>query len=133
MKFLLLSLVLLILYVVTYQGKVHTIYGKVARTEAELNKGLMFRKHALDTKEGMLFVMRPKYDNSVWMKDTYISLDVIFLDSTMKVVGYKTNTTPLSTDTISLKKPSSYIVEMNAHSVKGLGIHIGDYIQFTES
>ena len=92
----------------------------------------MYRKHTLNEKEGMLFVMHQNYDNSVWMKNTYISLDVIFLDNSMNVVGYKTNTKPLSTKTISINDPSSYILEMNANTVKRLDIQIGDTIHFKE-
>ena len=134
MKYILFILIvsLFIIYVVTNNKKIHTIHGKVARTEQELKKGLMYRKHTLNEKEGMLFVMSKNYNNSVWMKNTYISLDVIFLDNSMNVVGYKTNTEPLSTKTITINYPSSYILEMNANAVKRLDIKIGDTIQFTE-
>ena len=132
MKYLLLLFILFISYYFISNGTIHKIYGSVARTNDELKKGLMFRKHKLNNKEGMLFIMRQNYDNSVWMKNTYISLDVIFLDKSMKVVGYKTNTTPLSTKTVKINQPSSYILEMNANSVNQLSINIGDSIQFTE-
>ena len=117
MKYLLLLFILFIMYYFISKGSVHKIYGSVARTNEKLKKGLMFRKHKLNNKEGMLFIMRLNYDNSVWMKNTYISLDEIFLDKSMKVVGYKTNTTPLSTKTVKINQPSSYILEMNANSV----------------
>ena len=130
MKYLLLLFILFIMYYFISKGNVHKIYGSVARTNEELKKGLMFRKQKLNNKEGMLFIMRQNYDNSVWMKNTYISLDVIFLDKSMKVVGYKTNTTPLSTKTVKINQPSSYILEMNANSVDQLNINIGDIIQF---
>ena len=132
MKYLLLLFILFIMYYFISKGSVHKIYGSVARTNEELKKGLMFRKQELNNKEGMLFIMRQNYDNSVWMKNTYISLDVIFLDKSMKVVGYKTNTAPLSTKTVKINQLSSYILEMNANSVDQLNINIGDSIQFTE-
>jgi len=132
MKYLLLLFILFISYYFISKGTIHKIYGSVARDNEELKKGLMFRKQKLNNKEGMLFIMRQNYDNSVWMKNTYISLDVIFLDKSMKVVGYKTNTTPLSTKTVKINQPSSYILEMNANSVDQLNINIGDSIQFTE-
>ena len=132
MKYLLLLFTIFISYYCISTENVHKIYGPVVRTNEELKKGLMFRKHILNNKEGMLFIMRQNYDNSVWMKNTYISLDVIFLDKSMKVVGFKTNTTPLSTKTVKINQPSSYILEMNANSVNQLHINIGDSIQFTE-
>ena len=132
MKYLLLLFIIFISYYFINKGSIHKIYGSVARSAEELKKGLMYRKHKLNNKEGMLFIMKQNYDNSVWMKNTYISLDVIFLDKSMKVVGFKTNTTPLSTKTVKINQPSSYILEMNANSVNQLHINIGDSIQFTE-
>jgi len=132
MKYLLLLFILFISYYFISKGSIHKIYGSVARSNEELKKGLMYRKHKLNNKEGMLFIMKQNYDNSVWMKNTYISLDVIFLDKSMKVVGFKTNTTPLSTKTVKINQPSSYILEMNANSVNQLHINIGDSIKFTE-
>jgi len=120
------------MYYLITKGNVHKLYGSVARSGEELQKGLMYRKHKLKGQEGMLFVMHQGYDNAVWMKNTYISLDVIFLDDSMKVIGYKTNTTPLSSERIRINQPSSYILEMNADSVTQLHINIGDSIQFTE-
>ena len=121
-------MVLLLVLILT--NKTHHLYGKIMTTPKDLKHGLMFRKQKLNNKEGMLFVMKQNYDNSVWMKNTYISLDVIFLDGSMKVVGFKTNTTPLSTKTVKINQPSSYILEMNANSVNQLSINIGDSIQF---
>ena len=57
MKYVLVVLVLFLLYIKTNQNDIHTIYGPTVRTEKELKKGLMFRKHKLNDKEGMLFVM----------------------------------------------------------------------------
>jgi len=132
MKYLLLLFILFISYYFISKGTIHKVYGSVARSNEELKKGLMYRKHKLNNKEGMLFVMKQNYDNSVWMKNTYISLDVIFLDDSMEVVGFNTNTTPLSTKTVKINQPSSYILEMNANSVNKLHMNIGDSIQFTE-
>jgi len=130
MKYLLLLFTIFISYYCISTENVHKIYGPVVRTNEELRNGLMYRKHKLRDNEGMLFVMRQNYDNSVWMKNTYISLDIIFLDKSMKVVGYKTNTTPLSTKSIKINYPSSYILEINANSVNKLNINIGDRVQF---
>ena len=130
MKYILLILVIIIM-VFTNLNKTHTLYGKTAKTSEQKRNGLMYRKDKLQDKEGMLFVMG-EGNNSVWMKNTYISLDVIFLDSDMMVVGYKQNTEPLSTTSISINKISSYILEMNSGSVTTIGISIGDRILFNE-
>jgi len=129
-----LCIILFICLLFYTKKRTHTIYGSVQRSAKELQKGLMFRKERLQINEGMLFKMRPNtHKNSVWMKNTYIPLDVIFLDTNMQVVGYKMNTGPLSLKTVKLDIPSSYILEMNSGSVVGLGISVGDSVHFIEN
>ena len=77
----------------------------------------------------MLFVMGQKI-NTLWMKNTFIPLDIIFLTKDMKVVGYIEDTEPLSLKTLSINKPSYYVIEMNGNSVSSLNINIGDHIIF---
>ena len=113
------------------ETRVHKIYGKVAKNDKELQKGLMFRKDKLKNNEGMLFPMTYKI-NSMWMKNTYIPLDVIFLDDNMRIIGYVEDTVPLSLDSISIDKKSHNILEMNAGSVKYHNKKIGDKILFIE-
>jgi len=124
--------IVLIIYIYFFSNKTHSIYGPIQRSKKELQKGLMFRKKPLQANEGMLFAMKQNSNNTVWMKNTYIPLDIIFLDSSMKVVGYKMNTTPLSLATISINKPSSYILEMNSGSITNLDISKGDLIDFMQ-
>ena len=129
-----LCIILLVCLFLYINKRTHTIWGKVRRGAKELQRGLMFRKEPLQVNEGMLFKMRPNTKkNSVWMKNTYIPLDIIFLDTNMMVVGYKMNTVPLSLKTIEITNPSSYILELNAGSVLGLDIYVGDSVHFIES
>ena len=62
----------------------------------------MFRKHPLQMNEGMLFDMGYKI-NSLWMKNTYIPLDILFLSKDMKVIGYIEDTEPLSLKSLKLR------------------------------
>lgn len=64
-----------------------------------IREGLMFRKDSLKPNHGMLFHTGRKY-NSFWMKNTYIPLDVIFLDETFKIIGFVENNQPLSLEPI---------------------------------
>ena len=134
MKYILIGIVVWIVYITMNKiYQTHNLYGNIMRQSDELRKGLMYRKHKLHDDEGMLFVMKPQSTtNSVWMKHTYLSLDVIFLDNTMKIVDYVENTTPLSTESITSNKSSSYILEMNQNSVKKHNLQRGDFINFTE-
>ena len=113
------------------ETRVHKIYGKVAKNDKELQKGLMFRKDKLKNNEGMLFPMTYKI-NSMWMKNTYIPLDVIFLDDNMRIIGYVEDAVPLSLDSISIDKKSHNVLEMNAESVRYHNKQIGDKILFIE-
>ena len=115
-----------------YNGdNIHKIYGKVVKTDVEKIKGLMHRKDILKHNEGMLFPMEYKY-NSMWMKNTYIPLDVIFLDENMRILGHIENTVPLSLESISIDKKSNNVLEMNSGSVKKFNMKIGNKIIFIE-
>ena len=114
------------------KSNTHKIYGKIANNRADIVKGLMHRKMPLKYNEGMLFVMRYKH-NSMWMKNTHIPLDVIFLDENMKILGYVVDTVPLSLKSISIDKKSNNVLEMNAGSVDNFNMKIGDKILFIES
>ena len=92
-------------------------------------KGLMYVKKPLYSRYGMLFDMGLKI-NSMWMKNTFISLDIIFLDENMNIVGYKENNKPHSLKSISINKPSRYVLEMNAGSVRKFNLKRSDKIYF---
>ena len=66
-------------------------------------------------------------------ENTYIPLDVIFLDDNMIILGYVVDTIPLSLSSISINKKSSNVLEMNAGSVDKFNMKIGDKILFFES
>ena len=102
------------------------IKTKLVTSPKDIKTGLMFKKY-LNYDEGMLF----KFENgfhSVWMKNTYIPLDVVFLDKEYKVIGYVEDTIPLSLDTVGIKKPSDYILEVNSGWIRDNNIQIGNQI-----
>jgi uncharacterized protein len=92
-------------------------------------RGLMYVKEPLYSRYGMLFDMGYKM-NSMWMKNTFIPLDVIFLDENMNIIDYKENNQPHSLKSISINKPSKYVLEMNAGTVRKFNIKRGDKIYF---
>ena len=104
----------------------NTIRVKLVTTDEDKRTGLMFRNN-LDENEGMLF----KFDNdfnSVWMKNTYIPLDVLFLDKRFRLIGFVEDTVPLSLDSIGINKPSDYILEVNSGWIRRNNVKIGDTI-----
>ena len=125
-------LILLVIILIFCNGQNnYTIYGKIGRTISEKKRGLMYRKHKLKYNEGMLFKYTYK-KNSMWMKNTYIPLDIIFLDSEMNIVGYIKDTVPLSLESIGIDKKSNSVLEMNSGSIDYFDMGIGDKINFTE-
>ena len=104
------------------------VFGSTV-SDKDAVKGLMFVKKPLNPRYGMLFDMGYK-NNSMWMKNTYIPLDIIFLDENMNIIGYKENNQPHSLKYISIDKPSRYVLEMNAGSIKNFNLRISDKIYF---
>ena len=115
----------------TAETRIHEFEGEVAKTPEQIERGLMFRKQKLGDKRGMLFLMKRDI-HSFWMKNTYISLDVLFLDGDMRVVGFVENTTPLSLESISIDKLSNNIIEVDSGTVAKYSIKKRDKIIFTE-
>ncbi|RME62127.1 MAG: DUF192 domain-containing protein [Candidatus Dadabacteria bacterium] len=97
---------------------------EVAKSAAQKALGLMFRKQ-LDLDRGMLFIFRKEKKLTFWMKNTYIPLDMIFLNSRWQVTGILHNVPPLNIKPRSINKPSQYVVELNAGTAKKFGIKEG--------
>jgi uncharacterized protein len=104
----------------------HSLMVKLVTTDEDKKTGLMFRNN-LDENEGMLFEFNHGF-NSIWMKNTYIPLDVLFLDKRLKVIGFSENTVPLSLDSIGIESPSDYILEVNGGWIENNNIKIGNKI-----
>lgn len=99
---------------------------EVVSTAAERRKGLMFRKPGeLEENEGMLFIFPREEDQSFWMKNTFLSLDMVFIDSDRKVVGIVENVPPQSTESRKVGKPSIQVIELLGGVVSKRGIREG--------
>jgi uncharacterized protein len=109
--------------------KIKTIDIEIADTPEELEAGLMYRRTMADT-EGMLFVFEKAKARLFWMKNTYLPLDMIFVDKDMKIVKIEKKKTPMSEKRIPTGKNMLYTVEVNAGFCDRYGINVGDYIQF---
>lgn len=95
-----------------------------ASTNATRSKGLMFRKE-LAAKNGMIFVYPEDRVLTFWMKNTYIPLDIVFVNSKFDVIGVLQNLTPLDTAPKDIGLPSKYAIEINAGLVSEFGIQAG--------
>ena len=109
-----------------------TVLLEVAQTPGQRNKGLMFRKE-MPRGEGMLFVFPEEGKQSFWMKNTYISLDMIFLNSAKKVVGILERVPVLNEKPRTVDEKAMYVVELNAGSASELGVKVGSEMKFKTS
>jgi uncharacterized membrane protein (UPF0127 family) len=100
---------------------------EMATTEKEKEKGLMYRKHLPDG-QGMLFDFSPVQQVSMWMKNTYISLDMIFIGPDGRILRIAENTEPLSTRIIPSRGLAKGVLELIAGTAKKYGIAPGDRV-----
>jgi uncharacterized membrane protein (UPF0127 family) len=106
-----------------------TVAVEVADTDASREYGLMFRKH-LDEDAGMIFLFKAPDHQTFWMKNTVIPLDMIFADSTGKIVGMVRNAEPFSEAVDSVNGDSQYVLEVNGGFCDRHGIKAGDTLRF---
>ncbi len=109
----------------TRAGTLHKFSVELAVSPAEQSRGLMFRTR-LAAKHGMLFLHSPPQRVVMWMKNTYLPLDMLFLDRDGKVVQIVERTTPLSLARIRSKQAISAVLELAAGSVSRLDLATGD-------
>jgi len=106
-------------------SKTSALQLELADSFPEREAGLMFRKE-MPAGNGMLFVFPESKIQSFWMKNTYLSLDIIFINEDKKVVGILKNVPPLNTEPRSVGIPSKYVVELVAGESERLNISVGE-------
>lgn len=115
--------------IVTNTSQQISVTVEVARTKDEVTRGLMYRKH-LPENSGMLFLMPSEEVQSFWMKNTLLPLDMIFIDSTMKIVGIVHNAQPGTLESRYVPHKSNYVLEVNGGFSKQRGISQGNTVTF---
>lgn len=106
---------------------VHVFSVEIATTDDERMKGLMFRKE-LPEGRGMLFDFKQEQDVSMWMRNTYISLDMLFIRRDGTIQRIAENTEPLSEKIISSGGPVFAVIEVIAGTARKMGIEPGDRV-----
>jgi len=110
----------------TSQGR-HEILAEIARTDAEKARGLMFRR-SIGGDQGMLFPYTRPQEIRMWMRNTYISLDMIFITGDGRVHRIERNTEPLSEEIIASKGKATAVLELKGGSAARFGLEPGDKI-----
>jgi len=106
---------------------VHVFKVEIADTEASREKGLMFRK-SLPDGQGMLFNFHREQDVSFWMQNTYIPLDMIFIQGDGRILRIAENTEPLSTKLVPSGGPVLAVLEVLGGTASKFGIAPGDRV-----
>jgi hypothetical protein len=114
------------LEIVTKSG-VQIFTVEMATTEAEKTTGLMYRKELPDGR-GMLFDFSPEQSVSMWMKNTFISLDMIFIRADGRILRIAENTEPQSEEIISSGGLAKGVLEVIAGTARKYGIAPGDRV-----
>jgi hypothetical protein len=97
---------------------------EVCSSDAERRLGLMYRKK-LAADRGMLFVFPDSSEHPFWMKNTYISLDMIFVDEGLTVVGVLRDVPPLNEEPRTVGRESMYVIELPAGTAEKYGLSVG--------
>lgn len=102
---------------------------EIADNEIKRTNGLMYRCSMPDSV-GMLFIFEEEKPLSFWMKNTYIPLDIIFVNKSKEIVSVRENNPVLREWSIPSDFPSIYVVEVIAGFCSTYNIEVGDKIKF---
>ena len=103
---------------------------EIAETDYETETGLMYRK-SMKKDRGMLFIQPTESLQYFYMKNTEIPLDIIYINSGMKIVSFQKNAEPFNENTLPSNAPAKYVFEINAGLSEQLGLQVGDSISFS--
>lgn len=112
-------------------GKSHRFAIEIARTPEQAQQGLMFRTR-LAPDAGMLFLYDPPQPVAMWMFQTLIPLDMLFIGADGRVVNIRERAVPGSTETIPSAGPVRAVLELNGGTVARLKLKPGDRVRHPE-
>jgi uncharacterized membrane protein (UPF0127 family) len=115
------------LKLLTAQG-IQVIDVEITDTQEEKAQGLMFRTR-LDDKSGMLFFYETPQEITMWMRNTYIPLDMVFIRANGTVHRIETRTEPLSEDIIASRGDVTACLELAGGAAERLGLKPGDRVE----
>jgi uncharacterized protein len=115
------------LKIITSTGT-HAFDIEIAETDEEKARGLMFRR-SLAPNAGMLFPYAPAQEITMWMKNTYISLDMVFIRADGTVLRVAAGTEPFSEKVISSEGDALAVLEVIAGTAAKIGVKAGDKVE----
>jgi uncharacterized membrane protein (UPF0127 family) len=111
------------------EGREIAFHVEIADTPAKREMGLQYRRD-LAPDHGMIFLFPAEEQQSFWMKNTPIPLDMIFISAERKIVGIVENTVPFSLDGRSVSGRSQFVLEINGGLSSRYGFKAGDSVRF---
>ena len=105
---------------------------EIVRSEQDLQRGLKYRD-SMEPNQGMLFIMDGQAPHPFWMQDTYLSLDIIYIDHDKQIFQIYPNTTPYSEETLAPDKINAYTLEILAGVSAEKNLQKGDIIRWQEN
>lgn len=112
---------------ITTASGAHQFSVEVMRSDEQRARGLMFRRY-MPADRGMLFDFKTEQPVMMWMKNTYLPLDMVFIARNGTVINVAENTEPLSERTIPSARPAFAVLELNAGAASKIGLKPGDKI-----
>ena len=112
----------------TAAGEAHRFAVEVAQSMAQRARGLMFRE-SMAADAGMLFVYPAEQQIRMWMKNTVIPLDMLFVAADGRILGIAEDTVPFSEEIIASTGPARAVIELNGGTTRRLGIRSGDRVR----
>ena len=100
---------------------------EIAGDDDARSTGLMYR-NKLAENQGMIFIFQQERPQSFWMRNTVLSLDMIFVNAENVIVKIRKETIPFDESQYTSEKPAKYVVEVNAGYTDKFGIKEGDKI-----
>ena len=111
----------------TKSGNKHGFVVELAESDAQKSRGLMFRTQ-MAADAGMLFLYKQNRVVSMWMANTFLPLDILFIEANGQISRIAANTIPQSREPISSRKRVLAVLELNAGAASRLGIAVGDKV-----
>jgi uncharacterized protein len=118
-----------VLSIKTRSGDIYEFNVELAESGEQKSRGLMYRRE-MGERDGMLFLYRRDQVVTMWMENTFLPLDMLFIEHSGRIARIQANTVPQSREVISSRKRVRAVLELNAGTARKLGISVGDKVLY---
>lgn len=106
---------------------------EITRSDEERQYGMMYRRSFKPDFYGMLFPMGEERLQSFWMRNTYIGLDILYINNNHEIVSMVNNAKPLSDAPLRSEAPASFVLELPAGYSLSRGVAVGDKVSWRDN